>query len=109
MNYKVVVSDHFKKEAKRLTKKFPSLKSELTELVYELEKNPIKGSPLGNNVFKVRLGIASKGRGKSGGARIITFVQVMEHTVLLLSIYNKSEKDTISDKEIQDLLSRYGT
>lgn len=107
MSYKIELSEHFKKEAKRLTKKYPSLKKELTELFKELEDNPTSGTPLGNNVYKIRLAIASKGKGKSGGARVISYVQINDVSVLLLSIYNKGEKDTIPNKEIQELIEKY--
>lgn len=107
MSYKIELSEHFKKEAKRLTKKYPSLKKELTELFNELEDNPRSGTPLGNNVYKIRLAITSKGKGRSGGARVISYVQINDVSVLLLSIYNKGEKDTVSDKEIQALIEKY--
>ena len=55
-------------------------------------------------MYKIRLAISSKGKGKSGGARVITYVQVNEEIVLLLSIYNKGEKDAIPDKEITRLI-----
>ena len=73
----------------------------------ELAQTPTLGVPLGNNVFKIRLAIASKGKGKSGGARVITYIEVDNQTILLLSIYNKGEKDTVSDNEIQRLLQEY--
>ncbi|MFV0346359.1 MAG: type II toxin-antitoxin system RelE/ParE family toxin [Bacteroidales bacterium] len=108
---KIELSEHFKKEAKRLSKrlskKYPSLKAEFAELFAELEVNPTFGTPLGNNVYKIRLAIASKNKGKSGGARIISYVQVDDHTILLLSIYNKGKKDSISDKEIKELIEKY--
>ena len=72
-----------------------------------LAENPTLGTPLGNDVFKIRLAVASKGRGKSGGARVISYAQFVDETVLLLSIYNKGEKDTISDQEVQLLLEEY--
>jgi mRNA-degrading endonuclease RelE of RelBE toxin-antitoxin system len=105
MSYKIELTPNFKKEAKRLVKKYFSLKLELNNFFAELEKEPTLGTPLGNNVFKIRFAIASKGKGKRGGARIISYVQVDNETVLLLSIYDKSEKESISDKEIQDLLN----
>lgn len=108
MSYKVELSEHFKKEAKRLVKKYPSLKTELASLFAQLEENPTIGTPLCDDVYKIRIAIASKNKGKSGGARVISYVQIDEKTVLLLSIYNKGEKDTISDKEILDLLNKYG-
>ena len=104
MSYKIELSANFKKEAKKLTKKFPSLKQELTVLFTELEKNPTMGTPLGNDIYKIRLAIASKNKGKSGGARVLSFVKITATTVLLFSIYNKGDIDNLSDKEIQNLI-----
>jgi hypothetical protein len=107
MNYKIQLTDNFKKEVKKLMIKYASLRSEITALGKKLAENPITGTPLGNDVYKIRLAIASKNKGKSEGARVISFVKVIDTTVFLLSIYNKGEKDTISDKEIQELLQDY--
>lgn len=74
MNFNVIPSDKFKREAKRLIKKFPSLKEELADLNITLTNEPETGTPLGNDTFKIRLAIKSKGKGKSGGARIITYL-----------------------------------
>ncbi len=108
MSYSIVPTNNFKKEAKRLIKKYASLKSELERLNDELEENPIIGTHLGNDIYKIRLAIASKGKGKSGGARVMTFVKVIDTTVYLFSIYNKGDKDTISDKEIQEIIKNEG-
>lgn len=107
MSYKIEVSDNFKKEAKKLIRKYASLKNELADLFIKLEDNPTLGTPLGNDVYKIRIAIASKGKGKSGGARILSYVKVTSIMVLLFSIYDKSEKDSISDKEIKELLKGY--
>lgn len=107
MSYNVELSANFKKEAKRLIKKYPSLKKELIELFTELEKNPTTGTPLGNDIYKIRLAIASKNKGKSGGARVLSFVKVTQTSVLLFSIYNKGEIDNITDKEINELIKDY--
>jgi mRNA-degrading endonuclease RelE of RelBE toxin-antitoxin system len=104
MSYKVISIPWFEKELKRLVKKYPSLKKEYVELVHALIKMPEQGTSLGNNCYKIRIAIASKGKGKSGGARVITYVQVLETTVYLLSIYDKSEMENISDKELGALL-----
>jgi hypothetical protein len=85
-------------------KKFPSLKQELFALGEDLENDPTTGTPLANNCYKIRLAIASKNKGKSGGARVITHVYVQGKTVFLLSIYDKSEREDIDDKEIAKLL-----
>ena len=107
MSYKIELTETFKNEAKKLIKKYPSLRTEIIELGKELAENPTNGTPLGNDVYKIRLGIASKNRGKTGGARVITFVKIIDETVYLLSIYNKGEQDTISEKEIEQLLKGY--
>ena len=107
MSYKIEFSANFKKEAKKLTKKYPSLKTELAALFTALEDNPTIGTPMGNDIYKIRLSIASKNKGKSGGARVMSFVKVIDTTVLLFSIYNKGDKDSISDKEIEALLKEY--
>ena len=107
MKYKVEITRYFEHKAKRLLKKYASLKSELEEFGEELEKNPEIGTPLGNNLYKIRLAIASKGKGKSGGARVITYLKTEEGNVYLLSIYDKGEKDTISDSDIQKILNLY--
>lgn len=106
MSYRVITIRAFDRQAKRLLKKFPSLKSELLELITVLKEEPVYGTELGSNCFKVRLAITSKGKGKSGGARVITHFYVSEDTVILLSIYDKSEQANISDKEILSLLQQ---
>ena len=107
MSYSILLSPNFKKEAKKLVSKYPSLKTELAALFDQLEENPTLGTPLGNNIYKIRLAIASKGKGKSGGARIMSFVKVTSDTVLLFSIYNKGDRNSISDAEIENLLKEY--
>lgn len=62
----------FQRQAKRLIKKFPSLKNEILDLIESLKTEPLQGTPLGDSCFKIRLSIASKNKGKSGGARVIT-------------------------------------
>jgi hypothetical protein len=83
------------------------LKTELADLFTELEENPTTGTPLGNDIYKIRLAIASKNKGKSGGARILSFVKVTQTTVLLFSIYSKGEIDNLTIKQIQELIKGY--
>src|ERR1700733_7370326 len=105
MSYKVEITPKFEKELKRLTKKYPSLKNEYTELVKNLKNTPQQGTALGGSCFKVRLAIASKGKGKSGGARVITYLQISETVVYLLTIFDKNEKENIAPNELQELLN----
>ncbi|WP_435355451.1 type II toxin-antitoxin system RelE/ParE family toxin [Emticicia sp. SJ17W-69] len=104
MNYDVITSQNFVKELKRLTKKYLSLKNDVALLGEKLAIEPTQGTPLGKNCYKIRLAIESKGKGKSGGARIITAVFSVQEKVVLLSIYDKSDKENITDKELTFLL-----
>ncbi len=103
--FKVIPSDRFKREAKRLIKKYASLKKELSELSQLLAQNPDSGTPLGGSTFKVRIAISSKGKGKSGGARVITYVVTEEREVYLLTIFDKSEMDSIDTRTIKDIIA----
>jgi hypothetical protein len=105
MSYKITPVDNFQKEAKRLIKKYPSLKNEIAALNDILEENPVQGKALGNNCYKIRISIKSKNKGKSAGARIITCVFAVDEEVFLLSIYDKSEKASISDNDIKKLIA----
>ncbi|MBP9150805.1 MAG: type II toxin-antitoxin system RelE/ParE family toxin [Flavobacteriales bacterium] len=104
MSYSVKTIPKFEKSLKKLSKKYPSIKLEFTELVKNLKEDPQQGTALGNNCFKIRMSIASKGKGKSGGARVITNFVVTHDTVYLLAIYDKAEKDNLSDAELKLLL-----
>lgn len=111
MNYKVKTYRKFDKEVKRLAKRYNSLKQDLILLSKELLENPYMGSDLGNGMHKVRLGISSKGKGKSGGARVITLILTLaeeEKEIGLHYIYDKSERENITDKELQLILKENG-
>ncbi len=104
MNADIIVTSNFQKKAKRLIKKYHSLKGELADLSKQLIENPDSGTPLGNDCYKIRIAIKSKNKGKSGGARIITSYKIENNIVYLLSIYDKSELNTISDNDLKQLL-----
>ena len=114
----VRITKNFKKEAKPLIKKYPSFSKDILKLDKELIVNPMLGTPVGKRVFKIRLKISSKGKGKRGGARVISLVETNfvgyveqsspeEITVYLLSVYDKSEVATITDLELRDLISSF--
>lgn len=104
MNYKVEATPQFLADAKRLSKKYASFKNDLAELTSELFTNPTKGISLGKDFYKMRLAITSKGKGKSGGARVITCVIKIQEVVYLAAVYDKSEKDSMNDKELKELV-----
>jgi mRNA-degrading endonuclease RelE of RelBE toxin-antitoxin system len=115
MKYSIIVIDNFKREAKPLLKKYPSLKQELEALQTQLLANPRLGVMITENLYKIRLAVKSKGRGKSGGMRVITYIweiaiELVEETdssetvIFLASIYDKSEEENISSKDIERLI-----
>lgn len=106
MSYNVKSIVSFEKQAKRLIKKYSSIKNEIQSLITSLKENPNQGTSLGNNCCKIRLAIASKGKGKSGGARVITHIVIAKQTVYLVSIYDKSEVSSLTAVEIKMLLNQ---
>lgn len=104
MSFKVTSTNNFERKLKKLAKKYKSLKADLSEIFSKLEKEPDLGTPIGKDSFKIRVAITSKGIGKSGGARLITYVRVIKDTVYLMDIYDKSNQATLSDKELKLLI-----
>jgi mRNA-degrading endonuclease RelE of RelBE toxin-antitoxin system len=119
MKTEVRITRSFKKAVKPLLKKYSSLLTELAKLEKQLVENPKMGTPLGNDAYKIRLKIKSKGKGKSGGARVISFVEseviglvetAEELTIVnLISIYDKSDRETISNSELRELIKSIET
>ncbi len=105
MSYKITALPQFSKELKKLSKKYASLKQDLSQLVDILREEPQTETPLAHNCYKIRLAISSKGKGKSGGARVITYFAIQKDHLILLSIYDKSDKDSISEQRILQLLA----
>jgi len=104
--FNVILARSFEKDAKPLLKKYPSLRKELDDLGRILSENPKIGSPLGKDCYKIRVGIKSKGKGKSGGARVITYVITDNKEVVLIAIYDKQVKEDLDPNELQQLLDR---
>ncbi|MDB5005251.1 MAG: hypothetical protein JWQ34_3476 [Mucilaginibacter sp.] len=107
MNYNIKTIPSFEKDIKVLNKKYRSFKSDLLKLRELLNNDPKAGIPLGNSCYKIRIPIASKNKGKSGGARVITHVisvNELQGVIYLLAIYDKSEQESITDKKVRDLL-----
>ena len=111
MNYKIVTTEDFDREVKSLVKKYHSFIEDLKNFKKDLLKNPEMGDKLSNNTRKVRIAITSKGKGKRGGARIITcnvLIDVENTKIYLLTIYDKGEQNSISSKAIEVLKCRNG-
>jgi hypothetical protein len=104
MSNKIVVRENFQKQAKRLARRYKTFPRDLQKLVDELKENAALGTPLGGNIYKIRLAISGKNKGKSGGARVISYYYQIAETVYLLTIYDKSETENISDAELKYLI-----
>ena len=101
------LGEEFKRQFKRLKKKYPSLTEDLKIFSLDLRANPQQGVPLGARLYKVRMAIAAEGKGKSGGARVITYrlLATQEHIEMtLLTIYDKNEIDNLSDDYLRSLV-----
>jgi len=105
MNYKIDTIPVFDKQVKKLSKKYPSFKDDLIKLAISLSEKPIQGIPLGNDCYKIRMAISSKGKRKSKGARVLTHVYYSGKMIYMLNVYDKSALDNISQKKIKELLS----
>lgn len=110
MKVDILTHPEFEREFKRLSKKYHSLVDDYAQLLEDLEKSPLQGTSLGMGTRKVRMGVDSKGGGKSGGMRVITYTVVQKSAdimeLTLLYIYDKSEMDSISTRFIKYLLGK---
>ena len=103
-NMKIQLHEEFKRNAKRLSKKYPSLAADLRALQAQLLENPTMGESLGDNQYKVRLKITSKGRSKSGGGRVITYIKWSDDDIWFLMMYDKGEIESVNDAFLDDLV-----
>ncbi|WP_295651987.1 type II toxin-antitoxin system RelE/ParE family toxin [uncultured Mucilaginibacter sp.] len=108
MSFNVKITPEFDKSLKQIAKKHKSVKNDILNLINELEEHPTMGTSLGNNLYKVRLALSGTSKGKSGGARVITYVKISRETVVLAQIYLKSEFDTVDESGILKRLSDDG-
>ncbi len=104
MSFNVIATAPFERKLKRLVKKYKTLSTDLGLVIEELTENPTLGTPIGKDCYKLRIAISAKGKGKSSGARMITYVRIVKKNVFLMDIYDKSEQANISDKELLMLI-----
>ena len=103
MTNQVIPTDIFETKFKRLRKKFKTLNDEIKQLTSVLEQPPPTGESLGSRLYKIRLASKSKGKGKSGGFRIITYLLDKTENgidIYLLTIYDKSEESSIKKETL---------
>ena len=110
-NITISVSDDFAKEAKRLAKKYPSFKQDYKDFLVSIKNNPLQGDEITKNIRKIRMAIKAKGKGKSGGARVITFnvlTDVENGHVVFLLLYDKEDASTVKVNVVKQLVRDMG-
>ena len=110
-NITISVSDDFAKEAKRLAKKYPSFKQDYKDFLVSIKNNPLQGDEITKKIRKIRMAIKAKGKGKSGGARVITFnvfTDVENGHVVFLLLYDKEDASTVKVNVVKQLVRDMG-
>ena len=110
-NITISVSDDFAKEAKRLAKKYPSFKQDYKDFLLSIKNNPLQGDEITKNIRKIRMAIKAKGKGKSGGARVITFnilTDIENGHVVFLLLYDKEDASTVKVNVVKQLVRDMG-
>lgn len=111
MNWKIDPTEDFIRQAKKLSKKYRSLRDDLTNFRDELLKNPFQGDVLQQGIRKIRMAVKSKGGGKSKGARIITLTYSIDQDtgqIVLLLIYDHNQADTVDRRMVRIIAGELG-
>jgi mRNA-degrading endonuclease RelE of RelBE toxin-antitoxin system len=107
MNFEITVTSRFEKHLKALAKRYKSIKDDYKSFIESIKENPFQGDELSPGIRKIRMAITSKGRGKSGGARVITYTVIAAERsgdVYLLEIYDKSDYSTVDISVIKSMV-----
>ena len=111
MSFEIQTTSYFDTEAKRLAKRHRSFIDDLQEFQKNLLDNPYQGTELSPGIRKIRFTIDSKGRGKSGGARVITFTYLVDEqngVVILLLLYDKADASSIKMNVVRQIIKDLG-
>ncbi len=111
MSFEIITTPRFEKSAKGLSKRYRSLKNDLNDFILSLESNPFQGDELSPGIRKIRIAITSKGRGKSGGGRVITYTLITAEQagkVYLVDLYDKADYSTVNVSILQEILKSLG-
>jgi mRNA-degrading endonuclease RelE of RelBE toxin-antitoxin system len=105
---KIYESISYKKELKKLNKRYRSIDKDIKPLIQQLEAGETPGDRIAENkypVYKVRVPNSDTRKGKSGGYRVIYYT-ITPESILLTTIYTKSDRRTISNKEVEDIIGQ---
>ena len=111
MSYVFQSHKEFEISFKRLSKRHRSLADDIRDFRDSLQRNPYQGVELCPGIRKIRMAIASKGRGKAGSARVITAMAVIDEQngrIALLTIYDKQDADTVDLHIIKRMAQEMG-
>ena len=101
----------FKQDVRELSKKYRHIRSDLQTTLEEISQGNLIGnqiSGVGYPVFKVRIKNSDIDKGKSGGYRLIYYIQSPE-VIIIITIYSKSDQADISAKQIREIIADYKT
>jgi mRNA-degrading endonuclease RelE of RelBE toxin-antitoxin system len=99
----------FRKEVKKLLRRYNSVRKDIEPLVKQLEAGEMPGDRIVGNkypVYKVRISNSDIRKGKSSGYRVVYYTMTPE-AVLLTAIYSKSDRPNISNKEVEEIIDNY--
>ena len=96
MSYRIEVAPEFARRLKKLSKRYKSIKKDYEDFLHSLQSNPLQGVDLGKGLRKIRMSIASKGKGKSGGARVIYLDVFEKEKLYFLFAYPKNVQENLT-------------
>ena len=108
MSFEIKPVDGFKRDFKKLAKKYKNIDKDIREVILELRENPEAGVYLKNDCYKIRVSNSSNSTGKSGGFRVIYYFIDEQNNLYLMNIYSKTQKENISENELLELLKING-
>lgn len=100
--YRVIISDHFKKQIKRYIKKYPHFKEDIFAALKSFNKQ--QSIYIGNNLYKLRFKSSDIHKGKSKSFRAIVLLVEIEDFITPIAVYFKGDKEDITRKEINEQL-----
>lgn len=102
--FSVFESVTYKHSKKQLKKRFRQIDSDVNQFLHSLESVNDLGISLGDGIYKVRIANSDKNKGKSAGYRLITLLKVIESHIHLIYIYDKSDLENITEKELDEMV-----
>jgi len=105
------LTPEYKRNLRELSKKYRKIRLDTQPIIEQLQESNFIGDRIpgiGENyvILKVRVKNSDIQKGKSAGYRLIYQIE-SQASILLLTIYSKSEREDISPNEIQSILAEF--